>query len=147
MQNNIRQTWFFQQPPAEVWEYLTRPELIEQWLMKTDFKPIAGYKFRFTFEPKNDSKYEGIVDCEVLEVDPFTKLSYSWNGNTQDRTRSFKSKVVWTLMPKGSGTELQLQHDGFTFPDDILTHSSGWNVCLKRFEERLNTLTNERTNA
>jgi len=77
MQKEIKQTWHFKQSPQEVWEYLTKPGLIEQWLMKTNFKPIAGHKFQFTFAPKPDSKYEGAVNCEVLELKPFTKLSYS----------------------------------------------------------------------
>ncbi len=139
MQKEIKQTWFFQQSPTEVWEYLTRPELIEQWLMKSDFQPIAGHKFRFTFMLKPDSNYEGVVHCEVLEVRPFTKLSYSWNGSTQDKSRSFNSTVVWTLVPKENGTELQLQHNGFELLDDILTHTNGWNSCLKRFEEHINS--------
>ena len=140
MQKGIIQNWFFQQQPREVWEYLTRPELIEQWLMKTDFQPIKGHKFSFTFTPKPNSKYEGIVQCEVLEVKPFTKLSYSWNGRTQDKSRNFNSTVVWTLNPKDGGTELRLQHSGFEVSEDILNHSSGWNICLKRFEEHINRI-------
>jgi len=76
-QKEIKQTWHFKQSPQEVWEYLTKPGLIEQWLMKTNFKPIAGQKFQFKFAPKPDSKYEAAVNCEVLELKPFTKLSYS----------------------------------------------------------------------
>jgi uncharacterized protein YndB with AHSA1/START domain len=140
MQNDIHQTWFFQQSPSEVWEYLTQPELIEQWLMKTDFQPIPGFKFRFTFVAKPGSPYEGVVHCEVLEVKPFTTLSYSWNGSTQDKSRNFNSTVIWTLSPKENGTELQLQHNGLAFPEDILNHTSGWNSCLKKFEENINTI-------
>ena len=140
MEKEINQTWFFNHSPEEVWEYLTQPELIEQWLMKSDFKPIVGHKFRFTFTPKTDSKYDGEVHCEVLEAVPFTKLSYSWNGTANKGSRNFKSKVVWTLVPKQNGTELRLQHDGFTVLEDILNHSSGWNSCVKRFEELINTV-------
>ncbi len=140
MQKDIQQKWFFNQPQQEVWDFLTKPKLIEQWLMKSDFQPIVGHKFRFTFVPKNDSKYDGTVNCEVLEVKPFTKLSYSWDGNTKDGSRSFNSIVVWTLIPKDNGTELQLQHNGFIVLEDILTHTSGWNSCLKRLEEIINEI-------
>lgn len=139
MQKDIIQSWFFQQQPGDVWEYLTKPELIEQWLMKTDFQPIKGHKFRFTHTPKPDSKYEGIVYCEVLEVKPFARLSYSWNGRTQDKSRSFNSTVEWTLIPKDNGTELRLRHSGFEVLEDMLNHSSGWNSCLKRLEEHIST--------
>lgn len=134
MQQDIKQTWFFQQSPGEVWEYLTKPELIEQWLMKTDFQPIAGHKFRFTFNAKPGTTYEGVVHCEVLEVKPFTKLSYSWQGGTQDKSRTFDSKVIWTLVPKNNGTELQLQHNGFTLLEDVLAHISGWTSLGKKLE-------------
>jgi uncharacterized protein YndB with AHSA1/START domain len=140
MQKEINQTWFFHHSPNEVWEYLTKPELIEQWLMKTDFQPIAGYKFRFTFTAKPGSTYEGIVDCEVLEVKPFTKLSYTWNGATQNKSRNFNSTVVWTLVAKDNGTELQLQHNGFEVLEDILNHTNGWISCLKKFEEQINAI-------
>jgi uncharacterized protein YndB with AHSA1/START domain len=137
MQKDIFQKWFFQQPPGKVWEYLTKPDLMEQWLMKTDFQPIVGQIFRFTFVPKPDSEYKGVLRGEVLEVTPLVKLSYSWDGYTKDG-RSFTSKVVWTLFPKDNGTELQLLHQGFTILEDILNHTSGWNICLKRFEELIN---------
>jgi len=139
MQKEINQTWFFQQSPDEVWEYLTRPELIEQWMMKTDFQPVEGYKFRFTFEPKPEGKYEGFVDCQVLEVKPFTRLSYTWNGRTQDKSRSFNSTVIWTLVPKANGTELQLRHNGLEILEDILNHTTGWINCVKRLEEHIST--------
>jgi uncharacterized protein YndB with AHSA1/START domain len=140
MHQEIKQTWFFQQPPVEVWEYLTKPELIEQWLMKTDFQPIEGHKFCFTFVSKPEGKYDGVVYCEVLEVKPFTKLSYSWNGSTQDKSRDYNSIVEWILVPKNKGTELQLRHNGFTVLDDILTHTSGWNSCVKKLEDHINSV-------
>ncbi len=140
MQQDIQKIWFFLQSPPEVWEYLTRPELIEQWLMKTDFKPIKGQKFQFTFTPKPGSPYEGMVDCEVLEIKPFSSLSYSWNGRTMDKSRSFHSTVVWTLVPKDNGTELQLRHNGFEMMDDILAHSSGWENCIQRMKEHTKSL-------
>jgi uncharacterized protein YndB with AHSA1/START domain len=139
MQKEILQKWYFQQSPSEVWEYLTNPELIEQWLMKTDFQPIVGHQFRFVHTPKNESKYDGILHCEVLEVNPFTKLSYSWNGNTKDGNSAFNSTVVWTLIPKENGTELQLQHAGFMLLEDFTSHNLGWNTCLRRFEALLKT--------
>lgn len=140
MQKEIKHTWQFNQSPEEVWEYLTKPELIEQWLMKNNFKPTVGHTFQFTFVAKEGSTYAGIVDCEVLEVKPFTRLSYTWNGGTKDGSRNFNSTVVWTLVPKGKGTELQLLHNGFTMLEDMLTHSSGWETCLKRFEESINSV-------
>ena len=140
MQKEIQQSWHFKQSPQEVWEYLTRPELIEQWLMKSDFQPVVGHKFQFTFIAKPGSPYKGSVDCEVLEVTPYRSLSYSWNGGTNDGSRNFRSIVVWTLIPKDNETELQLQHNGFTFGEDILNHTNGWKSCLQKLDASINAI-------
>ena len=140
MEKQIEQTWFFKQSPKQVWEYLTKPELIEQWLMKNDYKPVVGHKFCFTHAEKNKCNYDNTTHCEVLEVKPFTKLSYSWNGSTDDKSRNFNSTVVWTLVPKNNGTELQLQHNGFTMLEDVLAHTSGWTSLGKKLEGLLNSV-------
>jgi uncharacterized protein YndB with AHSA1/START domain len=134
MKEEIKQTWFFKQSPQEVWEYLTKPELIEQWLGKTDFQPIVEHKFRFISPYGNDSY------CEVLEVKPFTKLSYSWQKNSAKDNKPFTSKVAWTLVPKENGTQLQIVHNGFAALEDLVAHENGWNTCKKQFEELLNTV-------
>ena len=138
MQKEIKHTWHFARSPEEVWDYLTKPELIEQWLMKTDFQPKVGHQFRFIHAVENKSCYDSITQCEVLEVMPFTTLSYSWKGNTKDGTRTFDSKVVWTLIPNdpdGIGTELQLVHNGFAVLEDVIAHDTGWAALGKRFVE------------
>lgn len=129
MQKEIRLSKRFSQSPEEVWEFLTRPELIEQWLGKTDFQPIVGHKFQFT------SSYGNHSYCEVLEVRPFTILSYSWQKNSATDGKPFQSKVEWTLVPDENGTELQLLHNGFTAAEDVAAHEYGWNMCLQQMEK------------
>ena len=129
MQEEIKITWHFNQPPQKVWEYLTKAELLEQWLGKTDFQPIAGHKFRFISPYGNDSF------CEVLEVRPYTRLSYSWQKNSLKDKKPFNSIIVWTLVPKENGTEIQLVHNGFISLEDFSGHEKGWNTCLKLLED------------
>ena len=134
MQNEIKQTWHFSHSPQEVWEYLTKPELLEQWMVKTDFQPTVGHKFHFF------SKTGKITNCEVLEVKPFTKLSYSWQYASAKDNKLFDSKVVWTLVPNENGTELQLSHSGFTASEDFIAHNKGWTTLGNRFVELLNAV-------
>ncbi len=47
MNKEIKHQLFFQHPPSIVWEYFTKEDLIEQWLMTTDFKPVVGHQFLF----------------------------------------------------------------------------------------------------
>ena len=140
MQKEVKHTWHFNRSPQEVWDYLTKPELIEQWLMKSDFQPKVGHQFQFSHSAEKESNYDCITYCEVLEVKPFTTLSYSWKGNTKDGSRTFDSKVVWSLIPNENGTALQLVHNGFALLEDVITHNNGWTVLGKRFVELLNTV-------
>ena len=32
-------------PPEKLWRALTQPHLIEEWLMKNDFKPVVDHRF------------------------------------------------------------------------------------------------------
>ena len=138
MQKEIKQTWHFTQAPAEVWEYLTKPELLEQWLMKTDFQPIVGHKFHFIGNCNDEGK--ATAYCEVLEVKPYTRLSYSWQTNSIQNNKPFNSNVVWTLLPSQSGTELQLLHHGFTIQEDVIAHNDGWTRIGNKIVELFNAI-------
>ena len=133
MEQEIKKTLRFSQSPREVWEYLTKPDLIELWLGKTDFQPIVGHQFRFISPYGNDSI------CEVLEVKPYTRLSYSWQKNSSKDQQLFRSTVVWSLVPDEDGTELQLVHSRFPSDEDFEAHNNGWNLCLKLLGELLTT--------
>ncbi len=138
MQKEIKHTWRFNQSPQEVWEYLTKPELLEQWLMKTDFKPIVGHKFYFIGNCDNEGK--AVAHCEVLEIKPHTRLSYSWQTNSINDNKPFNSKVVWTLVPKDGGTEMELVHSGFTALEDVIAHKDGWTRIGNKMVETLNAV-------
>jgi len=139
MEKELNKKLFLSRSPQEVWEYLTRPELINRWLGETDFKPIEGNKFRF-ISPYGNHSY-----CEVLEVKPFTKLVYTWQKNSATDNKPFTSTVTWTLVPKDNGTELQLVHSGFITSEDTDAHSNGWNTCLMQFENLINKVPNNYT--
>lgn len=133
MEKEVIQTWQFQQSPRDVWQYLTQPELIAQWLMTNDFKPVVGHRFQFASKEKVDAY------CEVLEVVPQKRLSYRWRkGKGEDEIR-VDSVVTWTLSGKNGGTELLLEHRGFTTRDDAEAHSKGWDYCLNRMTEQINS--------
>ena len=90
----------FPYPPGKIWRALTQPHLIEEWLMKADFRPEVGHCFDFSAE-------WGSVDCEVLEVEPNKTLTYTWGDH------DLKSVVTWTLTPTGAGTHLRMEQTGF----------------------------------
>ena len=53
-------------PLETVWRALTHGPLIEEWLMKNDFQPVAGHRFNFRATPM--AHWNGVTECEVLAV-------------------------------------------------------------------------------
>jgi uncharacterized protein YndB with AHSA1/START domain len=135
MQRDIKHEWLFQQPVETVWEFLTTSELLAQWLMPNDFKPIVGHKFQFKTKPRVKFGFDGIVYCEVLDLVPYQKLSYSWKGGPGNGKINLDSVVIWTLRRKENGTELILEHKGFKGWGNYITYlvmNKGWNSGIKK---------------
>jgi uncharacterized protein YndB with AHSA1/START domain len=102
---------FLAHSPAKVWHALTDADLLARWLMPNDFRPLVGHRFTFRTEPRPQQGFDGIVHCEVLDLEPERLLRIAWRGGRLDTT------VTWTLTPEGRGTRLLLEHAGFD-PDD-----------------------------
>jgi len=92
-------------PPEKIWRALTEGALMEEWLMTNDFKPVVGH--RFTFRATPVPGWSGVIECEVLVVEPPSVLSYSWG------TLGIGTAVTFTLTPTESGTHLRLEQSGF----------------------------------
>jgi len=142
MQRDIQHTWFFPHAPEMVWEFLTDAQLLAQWLMENNFKPVVGHTFQFNARPKIKIGFDGIVYGEVLDVVPRERLSYSWKGGPGKGKITLDSVVTWTLHPKDNGTELVLTHSGFKGLKNFMAYvmmNEGWRTKIKaRFEALLN---------
>lgn len=150
MEREIKHNWYLPHPPKVVWEYLTDSELLSQWLMKNDFKPIEGHEFQFKTKPKIKMGFDGNIYCKVLEVKPTERLSYSWKGGPGNGKINLDSKVTWTLTPKDDGTELLLEHTGFKGWENYLPYlamNKGWGSKVKkRLMNVINSQQNETAN-
>ena len=141
MAASINHQFFFPHPPEAVWEYLTNAELMELWLMKSNFQPTIGHEFQFRTNPKADFDFDGIFYCKVLEIVPFEKLSYTWKCGPGDGTFNIDSVVNWKLQPKNNGTELFLQHNGFAIMNNLMLFNSmqeGWLKNIHKIAQRIN---------
>ena len=79
--------------PEKLWRALTQPHLIEEWLMKNDFKPVVGHSFNLRGD------WGGVLDCEVLDVEPNKTLSYTWNFTHDDAAYNLRSVVTFRAHP------------------------------------------------
>ena len=108
-------------PPERVWQALTNRDALAVWLMQNDFAPVVGHRFQFHTAPAPG--FDGIVQCEVIEVQPPTRLVYTWTGGGVDTT------LTWTLTPTAHGTHVTLDHRGFAGMRGLFVSSilgSGW---------------------
>jgi uncharacterized protein YndB with AHSA1/START domain len=113
-------------PPEKIWRALTQPHLIEEWLMKNDFKPAVDHRFNLSAE-------WGAVECQVLEVEPTRTLSYTWGDSR------LKSVVTWTLTATDNGTRLRMEQSGFR-PDQPRYYEgakAGWPQFVANLERVL----------
>lgn len=140
----IKHQFFFQHPTEAVWEYLTKPELMEKWLMKNDFQPIIGFDFQFRTGPSPALDFDGIFYCKVLEVVPFKKLSYSWKSGPGNGKITLDSIVVWKLESKDKGTELYLEHSGFAQKENLNFYNGLLHGWVEKFDKIAELLNNAR---
>jgi len=118
-------------PPEKLWRALTQPHLIEEWLMKNDFAPVVGHGFKLTGE------WGGVLDCEVLTVEPERTLSYTWDFANDDPAYALKSVVTFTLTPTATGTHLRMEQAGFrpTQKQAFGGAHAGWKQFFDKLEQ------------
>jgi uncharacterized protein YndB with AHSA1/START domain len=113
-------------PSEKIWRPLTQNSLIEEWLMKNDFQPVVGHRFKLRAD-------WGAVDCQVLAVEPHKTLSYTWAAY------GLESVVTWTLTPTSTGTHLRMEQSGFR-PDHQQAYQgakAGWQQFFGNLEQVL----------
>ncbi len=121
-------------PPEKIWRALTQGALLEEWLMKNDFQPVVGHRFNFRAAPM--PHWNGVVDCEVLVVEPNSRLAYSWNASGEEAASGLRTIVTWTLTPTRSGVLVRMEQSGFR-PEDESNYRGanyGWQRYLGGLE-------------
>jgi uncharacterized protein YndB with AHSA1/START domain len=118
-------------PPEKIWRALTQPHLIAEWLMKNDFKPVVGHQFTLRMDPQ--PHWNGVIDCQVITVEPNKTLSYAWGA------LGLGTVVTFTLTPTPIGTHLRMEQTGFR-PDQPQNYQGakyGWQNFFARLDQVL----------
>ena len=117
-------------PPEKVWRAITQPHLIAEWLMQNDFEPKVGRRFNLRWENNGMS---GVIDAEVLTLEPPRTLAYSWSSMGVDTV------VTITLTRTPDGTHLRMEQSGFRSdqPQNYQGAKYGWSNFLGKLDQLL----------
>ncbi|HET8839643.1 MAG TPA: SRPBCC domain-containing protein [Flavobacteriaceae bacterium] len=102
----------FNAPVSRVWKALTDRNEMRKWYFDlSEFIPETGFQFQF-YGGSEEKEYLHL--CEVTEVIPERKLTYSWRYQDYEGL----SFITFELFPEKSETRLKLTHSGLeTFPE------------------------------
>ncbi len=127
MKRDLEFERIYPHPPELVWFAITDRDALAEWLMPNDFKPEVGHSFEFRTKPAPG--FDGIVRCRVLEVEPPTRLSYTWVGSMINTVLTFNLEAV------PGGTRLHLKQTGYSGVRAVLVSQ----IMKRGFTEMLDT--------
>ncbi len=120
-------------PVTKVWTAISNKEEMKSWYFDlAEFRVEKAFKFQFTGGTPDGIQYLHL--CEIIEVIPERKLTYSWKYDGYDGI----SYVTFSLTPMGDKTKIVLTHEGIeSFPKsnpDLAKQNfvAGWNDIIGR---------------
>jgi uncharacterized protein YndB with AHSA1/START domain len=114
----------------KLWSALTDSGKLAKWITENDFKPVVGHQFRFRHQAFNG--WDGIIDGEVVAVDPPDRLSYTWTSAGE------RHSLTWTLQDLGDGkVNLHLEQTGFSNVQGLEGARYGWGQWFGKLEKEL----------
>ncbi len=124
-------------PASLVWQALTDPALVKQWLFGTDMTVTewrVGGQIRYRGEWEGKT-YED--KGEILAIEPEKKLVatyWSSMSGTADAPENYQT-VSYILTPDGSGTKLQIIQDNNKDAKSAEHSAGNWKMVLDNMKK------------
>jgi uncharacterized protein YndB with AHSA1/START domain len=82
------------------------------------------------------ANWNGVTDCEVLIVEPYTRLAYTWAASGESAATGLQTVVTWTLTPTPGGALVRMEQTGFRAQDENNYRGAtyGWQQFMGRLE-------------
>ena len=131
---------FIRATAEQVWDAITKPEFT--------MKYFYGSRIESSLEPGepyiglSSDRSQTLVDGEVLEASPPTKLVTTWRALYDPETaKEPHSRVSWEIQPAGDGiVQLTVVHDGLeAAPKTAESVLGGWSYVLSGLKTLVET--------
>lgn len=140
MENNFvaRASILINASPAKVWNALTNPELIKQYLYGTeavsDWKEGSSIIYKGVWEGKS---YEDKGLILKIEPEKYLKTTY-WSsmGGKEDLPENYNN-VEYRLTQEGEGTQLTITQDNNPSQESAGHSQKNWETVLKTLKDLL----------
>ena len=131
-------TIYIKAEPARIWEALTAPEFTRRYFHATDIRSDWKVGSDVTYFNQDGST---AVSGEVLVVDPFKELSFTWQVHYNKLAKQERpSKVRFLLEPVEDATKLTPIHEDFSQNSVVFPQiSEGWIAILSNLKTLLET--------
>ncbi|MET3698244.1 uncharacterized protein YndB with AHSA1/START domain [Bacillus oleivorans] len=117
----------FHHSVEQVWNWLTQPEKLSEWLAEAEVELKEGAPFTLTFTKTEGNVMAGTV--QKIEV-PYV-FEFIWETDSPEA-----SLVHWELQNKGQGCQLYFTQN-FSDPTHLPTMLAGWHVHLEMLSSSL----------
>lgn len=125
-------------PIAKVWEALTKPEIIKQWMFGTNV--VSDWKVGSSITYKGEWEGKAYEDKgTILEIIPEKLLASTyWSGfsGLPDVPESYQ-KVTYELSPVARGTGLTITQDNVKTEESKKHSEQNWGIVLDKLKELL----------
>ena len=125
-------------PPSKVWEALTTPELIKQYLfgtnVVTDWKVGSPILYRGVWQGK---PYED--KGKILQLIPekrFQSTFWSSLAGKEDKPENYNT-VTYELEAKGNGTVVTVSQDNVLSEEERVHSEGNWRMVLEAMKKLL----------
>jgi uncharacterized protein YndB with AHSA1/START domain len=122
--------------PTKVWDSLTNPKLVKQWLFGTDMTADWEVGGKISYKGVWEGKtYED--KGEVVEIVPHKLLvtTYWSNFSGLPDTPENHQKVTYRLIPKDSQTKIEITQEGNPTEESAKHSENNWNQVLAKLKE------------
>jgi uncharacterized protein YndB with AHSA1/START domain len=122
--------------PEKVFAAFADAILVSRWLTPSrevgldvvQFEFRVGGTYRFAYHvPGREPMF---VNGQYREIEPPSRIVFSWNIEPPDEHAGVRSEVTVTLTPHGTGTDLLIRHAQLTATGARDRHAAGWSGAV-----------------